>query len=777
MLKSYLKTAFRNLLRHKTFSFINILGFSFGISVCLLIVLFLMKEYSFDSYNVNADHIYKLVDVSDNSSAIDYRVIPLILNTYPEVENACVAYVLPVKFGASYKNNGFDIDGVMSVSNSLFQMFSTRFIYGSSSIPLPNPNSVVLTESSARKMFGSEDPIGKEIVMWRRFLLTVTGVIADFPDNSSINANMIVNMENNDFKFRHDIGNSADSSTYRYPFNIYLQLSEKSDAERFVNKVNGHPEILHPYVEKAGLLSLTDQYLHDDTSGSTTKKGNPSLLRLFTGIALVVLLLAIINYINLSIAQQNKRNKETGIRKTVGAGKRDIIFLFLTESVLVTSFAFLIGMVIAEIALPFFSRVVDTKLSMQQLAQFPESVILLLSVLLIGILSGIIPAFSFSSFSPVRVLSGKMMTSGRIGLFRNALTVFQFIASITLIFCTIIIQKQVIYAKNDDLGFDKEQLLRVDLPSLESAKAAILANKLREFHAVKSVCSSQGVPGEIRLRMGSGIKGKDKSLSCILADSDFIKTFNVQLIKGRDFLPGDFDRACMINETAFKYFGWNDLNNKKYNNWGGCEVVGVVKDFHVASLHQPIEPTCIIFSQAPPSNISLGIEKGGIGPTMSYLQKSWKEVFPDYPLDYQFYDEWFNQMYAKDERFASAIGMFGFLAISISSLGILGLAIFSSERRAKEIGIRKVHGASVRDVMVLLNKDFLKWVVVAFIAACPIGWYAMNKWLQEFAYRTEISWWIFALSGVIALVVALLTVSWQTWRAATANPVESLRYE
>jgi putative ABC transport system permease protein len=777
MLKSYLKTAFRNLLRHKTFSFINILGFSFGISVCLLIVLFLIKEYNYDSYHANADRIYRLVDAAENSSAIDYRVIPSILNTYPEVENACVAYVLPMKIGTSYKNNGFDIDGVMSVSNSFFQMFSTRFIHGSSSIPLPNPNSVVLTESCAPKIFGNEDPVGKEIVMWRRFPLMVTGVIADLPDNSSINANMIVNMENDNFKFRRDIGDGRDSSTYRYPFNVYLQLREKSDAELFVRKVNDHPEILRPYVQKAGLLSLTDQYLHDDTSGSTTRKGNPSLLRLFTGIAFVVLLLAIINYINLSIAQQNKRNKETGIRKTVGAGKRDIIFLFLTESVLVTGFAFLIGMVIAEIALPFFTRVVDTRLSMQQLAQFPESIILLLSVVLVGISSGIIPAFSFSSFSPVRILSGKMMTSGRIGFFRNALTVLQFIASITLIFCIIIIQKQVSYAKNDSLGFDKEQLLRVDLPPLESAKAATLANKLREFHAVKSVCSSQGVPGEIRLTMGSGIKGKDKYLSCILADSNFIKTFNVQLIKGRDFLPGDYDRACMINETAFRYFGWTDLNNKKYNNWGGCEVVGVVKDFHVASLHQPIEPTCIIFSQTPPSKISLRIEKWGTGPTMSYLQKAWKEVFSDYPLDYQFYDEWFNQMYVKDERFANAIGMFAFLAATISCLGILGMAVFSSERRAKEIGIRKVHGASVKDLMILLNKDFIKWVIVAFVVACPIGWYAMNKWLQDFAYRTEMSWWIFALSGVIALVIALLTVSWQTWRAATRNPVEVLRFE
>jgi putative ABC transport system permease protein len=785
MIGNYLKVSLRNLIRHKTFSLINILGFAFGISVCLLIVLFLIKEYSYDSYNVNAPQIYKLVDMENNTSAIDYRVAPAILNNYPEVKNVCVAYIVSKSIGTSYNNTGYNIVNVMSVNNAFFEMFSTRFVCGNQSMPLPTPNSVVLTESSAHKLFGNENPIGKVIVMWRRFPLTVTGVIKDFPDNSTINANMIVNIENNSFKFSRFEGNSKDSSTYRYPFNIYLQLREKANAFQLVNKVNSNSEILHPYIKKVGLISLTDLYLHDNSTGGTTKKGNPALLRLFTGIALLVLILAIINYINLSVAQQNKRNKEIGIRKTIGASRKSIVFLFLTESFLITCVAFTVALVITEITLPFFASIVDSHLSTRVLIQFPWVIVLFLSIILTGILSGIVPAVLFSSFNPVKVFSGKMFVVGRKDYFRNLLIVFQFTASIVLIFSIIVIERQINFAKHNDLGFDKEQLLCFDLPFTFSdediSKVNVLTNKLSENPTIKNISASQCVPGDVHFSMGSRIEGKEKFISCIFADSNFINTFDIQLMKGRELHPGDYGQACMINETAFKYFGWDDLKNKRINSGkeGGYEVIGVVKDFHVASLHQPIEPACIIFDiqHVPPSSISLRISKGATRQTMAYLQKVWKEVFPDFPMNYQFYDEWFNQMYREDDRFGDAIGLFALLAVSISCLGILGMAVYSSERRAKEIGIRKVHGASTRQLMGLLNKDLMKWVIVAFAIACPIGWYAMNKWLQDFAYRTEISWWIFMFAGMVALIVALLTVSWQTWRTATRNPVESLRYE
>jgi putative ABC transport system permease protein len=780
MLKNYFKVALRNLFRHKAFSLINILGFALGLSVCFMLVLFLMQEQSYDRYNTNAGRIYKLIDVSNNSGAIDYRVALAITQNYPEVEKSCVLYAIPNTIGVSSGKAGYSVEGAMSVSNSFFDVFSTRFIHGNPGVPLPGLNSVILTGSTAKKIFGNENPVGKQIVLMRNFPVIVSGVIEDFPENSTIHANLVLNMENDNFKFRRDIGNSNDSSTYRYPFNVFLLLKEHSDPLQLLEKINEHPETMRPYVEKAGFIALADTYLHDHTTGSTTKRGNPSLMNLFTVIALVVLLLAIINYVNLSVARQNKRNRETGIRKTIGAGRRSIVFLFLTESVLVTCAAFTFGLLIAGAALPFFNTIVDSRLILQPLLQIPVILILLGSILVVGILAGIVPAVVFSLFNPVRILGGGMITSGKKNISRSILTVFQFSISIAFIFCIIVIQKQIGFAKNENLGFDKEQLFRFNLPFANTGSGLFVANRLRECPFVKNIAVTSGAPGDVRMHMGSGIEGKNISVACMAADSNFLATFKIDLVKGRNLLPGEYGQVCMINETAFRQFGWDHVENQRFNNGrkGGFEVIGVVKDFHTASLHQAIEPTSILFtSQFSLNSMTVRIEKGTTAQTIAYLNNVWKEAYPDYPLEYHFYDDWFDRMYAQDERFGRAISMFGFLAIAISCLGILGLVIFSSERRAKEIGIRKVHGASVRDVVLLLNKEFLKWVVVAFVVACPFGWYAMNKWLQDFAYRTDISWWIFAASGIIALIIALCTTSWQTWRAATTNPVEVLRSE
>jgi putative ABC transport system permease protein len=545
----------------------------------------------------------------------------------------------------------------------------------------------------------------------------------------------------------------------------------------FLQNINKHVEILNPYVKDVGLISVKDMYLHDNTVSSDTKKGNPALLELITGIALIILILAIVNYINLAVAQRNRRNKETGIRKTIGAGRKDIILFYLTESVIVTLAAFAIALLFVEIFLPNFGRIVNSNLSVNPLTGFPINIILLLSVFSIGIISGLGPALLLSSFNPVRIFNRNTIISGRKSYLRNFLTVFQFTVSIALIFCIIVIQKQIDFVKHSDLGFDKEQLLRLNVPP---AKVPVLINKLKQYSNIKDVSASLGAPGKINWLLGAGIEGKDQPINCIFADSTFIKTFKIQLLKGRELLPGDYGKACMINETAYKYFDWKDLDNKKFNNGreGGFEVIGVVKDFHFSSLHNIIEPAAIIFSSDyAPGIISLRIKTGAIQEAMNYIRKVWKEVLLDQNMEYQFYDEVFNEMYVKEERFAKAIGLFALLAISISCMGILGLTIFSSERRSKEIGIRKVHGATVSELIFLLNKDFLRWVVIASIIAFPIGWYAMNKWLQDFAYKTDVSWWVFVLSGLSALLIALFTVSWQTWRTARRNPIEVLRYE
>jgi len=761
----------------------------------MLLVLFLVKEYSYDTYHDKADRIYKLIDAEHNSSEIDYRVASILKKNYPEVTDASIINIIPNNMVVSYNNQGFNVDHIMSTDNAFFRMFSNHFINGNPSDPLPAPNSTILTERTAHKLFGSEDPIGKEIVMRRLgtdYPLTVTGVIEDFPENSSIVANMIVNMENDNFKFSVKIGDIQDSSTNRYLFNIFVELSKNSDPGIVLDKINSNPKIIYPYVKKAGLISLKQIYLYDSSTGSYTERGNPALLRLLMGIALIVLILALINYVNLSIAQEDKRNKEIGIRKTVGADRKDIVILYLTESVIVTGMAFSIAVLIIEIALPYFSKLIGISLSLEPLLYFPGNSYLFLSVLVISVIAGIWPALLFSSFSPVKVFKGsKLIASDNKDYFRNLLILFQFVVSITLLFCILVIQRQINFAENIDLGFNKEHLLSIDLSSLSSQKdqsrIEVLTNKLRTYQAIKSVTISNGVPGDVgmgmRLNMKSGFNG---NAALIFADSNYVKTFDIQLAKGRTLEPADYGNVCYINVTAYNNLGWKNLNDKWFDfeeqnfggKKGGYKVIGVVNDFYINSLYQPIKPTYIIFSsRMPPTNISLRTVGGTTAETVTYLQKVWKELFPGYPLNYQFYNDWFNQMYQNDRKLAYIIGLFTFIAMGISCLGILGMATLLSERRTKEIGIRKVHGASVRQLMVMLNKDFIRWILVAFLIACPLGWYAANRWLQDFAYHIKIHWWMFLTSGTIAVTIALLTISWQTWKASKMNPVESLRNE
>jgi putative ABC transport system permease protein len=484
-------------------------------------------------------------------------------------------------------------------------------------------------------------------------------------------------------------------------------------------------------------------------------------------IASIVLILAIINYINLNGAKQNKRNKETGIRKTIGAGKKDIISLFLTESILVTVTGFAAALIIVEITLPAFSSLINSHLSLSSIFQFPGNLIAALLILGVGILS----------FNPVKIFNGDIFKMGKKSYLRNLLTIFQFIISVALIICLIVIQKQINFVKYANLGFNKEQLIRLDILSNDSK---VLKNKFRNYSGIKSFCATFGVPGEINETMGSGIKGKDKPISIIATDSAFINTFSIHIVKGRGLQPGDFGKTCMINETAYKYFGWENLIDKKYNNGreGGFKVIAVVKDFNIASMHNSIEPLAILFTNnTTPLYMNIRIAEENLGKTMNYIKKSWKEVYPGYPFKYQFYDDWIDAIYLQDEKFGEIIAIFALLAISISCMGILRLAVFSADSRRKEIGIRKVHGAEISTIMIMLNKDFVKLIFIAFVIACPIAWYAANKWLQSFAYRAGIDWWIFALAGFITLIIALATVSFQAIKAATANPVESLRYE
>lgn len=776
----YLKSALRSIWKNKKFSLINVSGFAFAISVSLAIVLLLIKEYSYDRYHENANQIVRLTDTKNNSSFIDYRVKDILINNFPEIENACILYRVDRLIEITISGKGYYLNDIMSVDNQFFEVFTLNYLAGHPAFH--NINSAVITESTSRKLFGNENPLGKEMLIHGNTIVTITSVIKDFPENSSISAGLLVNAENDDFKFSFSIAEYDDKSTWRWPFQIYLQLDKRTDPNQLLTKIN-HTGLFEHYVEEVGFLPLKDMYLNDPTYGGDLKRGNPQMLLLFVIIAAIVLGLAVINYINLTVAQQAKRNKDTGVRKTMGANRRHILLYFLCESVLITLIAFFAGLLLLAYLIPFYQSVFNTALDMGILIRNPYVFYLIGAILLIGLVSGAGPAIVLSDIKPAQILNGNFLAMGKRGIFQNALTIFQFTASIVLIFCIITIQRQIQFVKGKDLGFQKEQLLRLDLPSIQENDNSSVMVLLEEFKSspfIKNISVSGNVPGRANMMMGTNFEDPDKNISIttLLVDSNFLRTFEIEVIKGRDLLPGDFGSAGMLNETAFKLFEFDNLDNKRFNNYGGFDIIGVVNDFHFSALHDEIGPAIILFTPHYwPRAINIRFTENAVTHGMGFIHQKWNKILPEYPLNYQFYDEWFDSMYRAEERLARTIAFFAILAIVISCIGILGLAIFSSERRIKEIGIRKVNGAKAWEVILMLNKDFAKMVAIAFVIATPIAWYAMSRWLQNFAYRTELSWWIFAFAGLLALGIAILTVSWQSWQAAKRNPVEALRYE
>ena len=785
MIVFLLKSALKSSLANRKFTLINVLGFAFAISVCLAISIFLLKEFSFDSYHQNADRIVRVIDASKNSSDVDYRVKNMLLENFPEFENACLVQRETNPVNINIGTKALQLNEIMSVDNNFFSLFSIQFVSGNPFNPFENINSAVITESKAKLLFGSDNPIGKEILFERSNLLTISAVVKDFPDNSSIDASLIVNAENDDFKFSFSCENYQDKSTHRWEFRIYALVGEGVDRDSLSRKINDEIASLKPYLSKVSFLPIKNMYLYDKTTGSQTKRGNPQLLKLLILIAVIILILAIVNYINLSLAQQNKRNIITGIRKSFGASSSYLFKHFIIESILVSILAFFCSIVLLGIFTPFYASVFGTPIDVSNL--FSSYVLLgvFVSIFFIGFMSGVGPALILSKLNPNDAIKKNINSDRMQSYFRHILIIFQFTVSIVLIVCVLVVQKQISFVKGKDPGFSEEHLLCVSMPYLpkaDKAKAHALQSELRNYPFFKNISLSHGVPGEVYFNMGSAIENSDRNIDVptFIVDTSFMSTFQLEIVKGRNLEAGDYGTVCMINEAFYNHFEFDNLENKRFNNFrkGGLEIIAVVNDFQYGSSHNKIEPMCILFADnGNHHHLSIRIAANSLLVAMKTINDKWQEILPDYPLKYRFYDDWFDSMYKKEDRFVRTIGLFALLAIAISCFGILGLAIFSSEQRTKEIGIRKVNGAHTFQIIRMLNKDFAKWVTIAFIIACPLAWYAMSKWLDNFAYKTELSWWIFALAGLIAMGIALLTVSFQSWRAATRNPVESLRYE
>lgn len=811
MFRNYFKTAWRNFVKSKIFSIINVIGLAIGLACFLLITLYVMDELSYDRYNTKADRIYRInSDIRIGGTNLHMPVTSdmmgqLLKKDYPQVEKYTRIYTFNGDKHIKKGNEYIDEPKVAHVDSTFFEVFTLPAIEGNTKTALDEPNTVVITESSARKYFGTADALGKTLVTKNGDSTTpykVTAVIKDIPTESHFNFDFLFSMKNADYNW----GQLTSHNFYTYlllkpgtnykafekNFTIYIDKYVLPQARQFMN-IKSMADF-----EKAGnkieysLIPLTKIHLYSNRSFELSPGGNIQYIYIFSAVALFILLIACINFMNLTTARSSKRAKEVGIRKVLGTEKRNLIFQFLTESILMVSLSLAIAIGLVYFTLPFFNNIAAKQIHFDYLFSTYLLCAIIALPIVVGFLAGIYPAFFLSSFKPVEVLKGKLNFAGKSGGLRNVLVVIQFATSIILIIGTLVVYRQLNYIQTKDLGFNKNQVLIVDngdaLANNAKAfkeevlkKAGVISGTLSAYLPVsKSSRNDNTWSKETVMTSTNGFDMQNWQV-----DYDYIPTMGMHVIKGRNFSKeyGSDSSAIIINETTEKILDYPDPIGKMIytttDNQGqrmGYTIIGVVKNFNFETLHQTIGPLGLRLGNSL-SSASFRIKTSNIKGLLAQVKNSWEHLAPGMPFSYRFLDESFDEMYRAENRVGQIALIFSALAIFIACLGLFGLAAFIAEQRTKEIGIRKVLGASVAGIVQLFSREFLKLVLIAFVIAAPLSWYFMHHWLQDFAYRVDISWWIFLVAGASAFVIALLTVSFQAIKAAVANPVKSLRTE
>jgi putative ABC transport system permease protein len=744
-----------------------------------------------DGFNSKADRIYKIT--YGISSLTPGPLTEYLHDQFPEIEQTThietsqLSIFSPV---IQYKKQSFEIEKYYSADPGFFEIFDFEVIQGDLKLAMESPFSLVLTESEASRMFNNKNPIG-ETVTWKTtqdYTFTVNAIVKDLPSNSSIQFNGLVS----DASVNNMGGNRYSANWGFTVYESYVLLKPNVDAkllERklvanlisyYQNNLSNSASVDDAKTNPIQLHTLKDVYFNKDLSNDTTNRGNRTLVNMLLIIGGIVMLLSVINYINLTTARASSRTKEIGIQKLIGSNKRELIFQHLSETTLISFLAVAIGTFLSLLLIKQFGNFMNVA---NGLKFQPWMVATLIpATIVLGVISGLYPAILLSSRKAIDIIKMKAGTKTKGGNLRHSLIIFQFSVTIALIAATFLIFRQLNFIKEKDLGIPKEQIVYAKLPfQILRGNKEILRERLLALPEIKQAAFSSNIFGKIEGLNNQEVDGKTLNFATTWVDAEFINLYNLQLIAGRFFtkdLKTDENATALINEAAVRDFGVEDPYQLSIRVPGGkAKVVGIVKDFNYKSLHNKIEPLVIIYLPRQGQFVNLKITGNNIPATLEKVSTVWNELAPGFPFSYHFLDQDFEQLYRKDEQMAKAITLFSLIAIAIAALGILGLSIFMGESRIKEIGIRKINGAKISEVIVMLNKDFVKWVAISFVIATPIAYYAMNKWLENFAYKTELNWWIFALAGMLALGIALLTVSWQSWRAATRNPVEALRYE
>jgi putative ABC transport system permease protein len=788
MFKNYLKIALRNIKRNKSYSFINIIGLSIGLACCILIFLWINNELSYDRFHLNADHLYRVVSVDHSGGKTTIigespsLVGPTLLAEYPEVVN--YTRIQSGWKGSYYLNYGeknFYNERLANADPSFFDVFHFPFIKGDPKTALQDRHSIVLTEELARKCFGNEDPMSK-VMLIDDEELTVTGVVKTIPSNSHIQFDYIVPIEN----FIYWRSSQLDSWTYSQ-YTTYIELKEGVDNEAFSKKISGLVKNHHPEsTVEIYIQPLTDVHLRSKHIRSWTTVyspvGNITYVTIFALTAVCTLLIACINYINLSTARSGLRGKEVGMRKVVGARRMDIAHQFLSESTLLSCMAFFISLLIVNLLLPTFNSLAGKSISMNFLGNGKILLGLLCITAVTGILSGSYPALFLSSLKPIKILkSNVILSSPRGGRLRKCLVVGQFTFTVILILFTLVVYRQLHFIQNKDLGFDQDAIIYYPGSYDYATHFDAAKNELLQNPKILDVCNGHPPGQGIHSTSDVTWEGKDPKTEVTFdvksGDYNYLEFFGMKLVEGR-FYSREFSNDSsnyVINESAAKLMGSGSAIGKRLTLGGRTgTIIGVVKDYHQASLHGPILPQIFKLQEWAYYFVRF---QGNPSDIVQFMKNHWAKFEKLRPFRYYFLDDVLSGLYKTERWIGNIFRLFTGLAIFIACLGLFGLASFTTEQRTKEIGIRKVLGASVKEIVILFSKEFIKWVIVSNIIAWPVAYFAMNKWLQSFAYRTSISLWIFVFSATLALVITLITVSFQSIKAATANPLDSLRYE
>jgi putative ABC transport system permease protein len=798
MFKNYIKIAWRNLWNNKFYSLLNILGLAVATALFLLIINFVRFEYSYENFHKKADNIYRItLDLYDGSEYVitdaeTYPPLaPLLKSEWPEVKEYVRMQLMENIPEMRYENQVYHIDKIYAADPSIFTVFNHTFIQGDPTEALNAPMQAVVTESLAKRLFGSVEDAREKVLRYGEFLFTVTGVIKDSPPNTHLKVNMLIS-----FSSLERAGYNLDSWNGNNNY-TYVQLQPDTDLKFFNDKLAGlSKERLNDEVLVAE--SINDIHLYSNKTFEPEVNGDSKTVRFLFVIAILILLIGSINYMNLTTARSAERIKEVGMRKVLGSSRQRLIAQFLTETLLINLIAMALALQLVQLALPYYFQLIGRPIE-ADFFSVPLFWAACAGLFLFNcLLSGLYPALSLSRVEPISVTRRLFTGSGQSELFRKALVVGQFTAAMVVLSASFIVFKQISFMQNQDLGVNTSEVLVVRAPSegadsLLQRQNRVYKNTLSQLPGVENVSISEGLPGLSlhQISTTSGIRqyGSDEDSGynyyIYAIDEEFISNMEIELVAGRNFRAGSANlNEFIISEEAARLIGFESpeaaigekITISTTPDTDYSTVIGVFKDYHQQSLKRAILPMMHWYSDGG-SYFSAKLKTKDIRASVDGVKRIWETQFPGYPFEYYFLDEMFDQQYKADRRFGQIVAVFSGFTLFITCLGLLGLTAYTVRRRTKEIGVRKILGASVADMVALLSKDFMKLVLIAVLIATPIAWYVMSRWLQSFAYRIELQWWIFALAGLLAVLVALATVSLQSVKAAMMNPVDSLRSE